>query len=127
MKDASLKEILPTIPWLRALHFLLSATDGKHIAHCLDLDLVSVGATRAESVRKLDDLVKAQIELSLNTGTLVNLATKAPNSFWQEYFAARAIDLEPKSIRIRVPDIVPIEPSESEIGILARERGERAA
>lgn len=120
MNNTSLKEIVPSLPWLRAVHYLLTQNDQKHVAHCMDLDLISSGATRSEAAGKLDDLVKAQIELSLATGKLVNLTTKAPMSFWREYFAGKPIDLDPKSIYISVPDIVPIETTESEIGILAR-------
>jgi hypothetical protein len=41
-------------------------------------------------------------------------------SFWREYFDGKPIDLDPKSIYITVADIVPVETTESEIGILAR-------
>lgn len=120
MDNSSLKEILPTLPWLRVVHYLLNVADGKHVAHCLDLDLVSVGATRDDAVRKLDDLVKTQIELSLGTGRLVNLTTKAPVSFWRQYFDCKPVELEPRSIHITIPDMLPIDSADSEIGILAR-------
>ncbi|MFZ0819508.1 MAG: hypothetical protein WAM91_05525 [Candidatus Acidiferrales bacterium] len=93
--DASTKKIVPPLPQLPVLHYLLSTSDGKHVAHCLDLDLICVGATREEAARKLDDLAKAQIELTLATGQLVNLTTRAPLNFWRQFIDGAPFDSGP--------------------------------
>jgi hypothetical protein len=71
----------------------------------------------------LDDLVKAQIELSMATYRLSNLETKAPLPFWRKYFAGTAVDIDPGVIHIKIPEaaqVVPLASAESELGILAR-------
>ena len=123
MDNAAKELMVSALPQLWAVHYLISEIDGKHVAHCLDLDLVAVGASRQESALRLDNLVKAQIELSMATGRLVNLETKAPLNFWKQYFAGTPIELEPKTLRIKIPtavQVVPLDPAESELGILAR-------
>ena len=79
MDAVTLKDLMPALPQLRVLHYLISGTNGHFTAHCLDLDLVAEGADIQAAGRKLDRLVKVQIELSLATANLANLATKAPN------------------------------------------------
>jgi hypothetical protein len=123
MDNATQELSVSALPQLWAVHYLISEANGKHVAHCLDLDLVAVGATRQESALRLDNLVKAQIELSMATGRLLNLETKAPLSYWKQYFAGTPIELEPKTLRIKIPSsvqVVPLDPAESELGILAR-------
>lgn len=93
--DASTKNLVPPLPQLPVLHYLLSSSNGKHVAHCLDLDLVCMGNSREESARKLDDLVKAQIELTLATGQLVNLTTRAPLNFWRQFIDGSPFDSGP--------------------------------
>jgi hypothetical protein len=43
MTDIAIKEVLSVVslPRLDLLGYLLSESNGKHIAHCLDLDLVA--------------------------------------------------------------------------------------
>lgn len=121
--DASTKNLAPPLPQLPVLHYLLSSSNGKHVAHCLDLDLVCVGATREEAARKLDDLAKAQIELTLASGQLVNLTTRAPLSFWRQFIDGAPFDPEPGIIRIKIPvniQPVPSDPSENQVGIVAK-------
>lgn len=120
MEGTTLKDVLPTLPWLRVVHYLLSEKDGKHVAHCLDLDVVSTGESQKIAVRKLDDLVKAHIELALATGRLENLATKAPSSYWRQFIDGEPIEMQPNTIHIRIPEAVQVVPLESsEVGILA--------
>ena len=75
VKNAALKDLLPplsgtlNLPHFDLLHYLLSQSDGKHVAHCLDLDLVTVASTQTDAAIKLDKLVKAHIELALATGS----------------------------------------------------------
>jgi hypothetical protein len=123
MDNASQGLKVSALPQLWVLHYLISEADGKHVAHCLDLDLVAVGASRQESALRLDNLVKAQIELSMATGRLMNLETKAPLNYWKQYFIGTPIELERKTLRVKIPtavQVVPLDPAESELGILAR-------
>ena len=124
MTDSAIKELLSpavTLPHLDLLHYLLSESDGKHIAHCLDLDLVATAETRGESAQKLDRLVKATIELALATQQFTNLATSAPQNFWNEFADGNAVELEPRTLQIKIPGSVQIVPvSDSQLPILAR-------
>jgi hypothetical protein len=48
MTDIAIQELeFVSLPHLDLLHYLLSGSDGKHVAHCLDLDLVATGACSA--------------------------------------------------------------------------------
>ena len=120
MDLSTLKGILPTLPWLCVVHYLLSGTDRRHVAHCLDLDIVATGESQNLAIAKLDDLVKAHIEVALATGQLENLGTKAPASYWRQFIEGKQIEVQPKTIRIRIPESVQVVPLEnSEVGILA--------
>ena len=124
MYNSTLKDLFPTLPQLRVLHYLITESENQFAAHCLDLDLVAIGADVKAASRKLDDLVKDHIEFSLSTGQFTNLETKAPTSYWKLFFSGTAIELEPKTIHITIPEaaqIVPLDSPESEIGILARQ------
>ena len=127
MHSVTIKDLMPALPQLTVLHYLISQSDGVFTAHCLDLDLISVGPDLQSAGRKLDRLVKAHIELSLATSNISNLATKAPQSYWKQFLAGTNVDLEPKSIHIKVPQTVPLVSPESEIGILARQLFANAA
>jgi hypothetical protein len=114
-----LKDLVPTLPQLRRLHYLISETESKYIAHCLDLDLVAVDTTVVAASRKLDVLVKDHIEFSLATGRLGNLNTKAPVQAWNEFNKAKPITLEPKEILITIPDAAQVVPLVQPGGVLA--------
>ncbi len=121
--DTSTKNVVPPLPQLPVLHYLLSSSDGKFVAHCLDLDLVCVGDSRERAAQKLDGLVKAQIELTLATGHLVNLTTKAPLHFWRQFIDGAPFNLEPQTIRIKIPEnneVAPHDPHENQVGIVAK-------
>src|SRR5579863_5737605 len=124
MTDVAIKELLSelvSLPHLDLLHYLLSETEGKHIAHCLDLDLVATADSRKNAAQKLDRLVKATIELALATQQFANLVTRAPQNFWNEFAAGNTIELEPKTLQIKIPESVQIVPvSDSTLPILAR-------
>lgn len=110
------------LPHLRLLHYLLSESRGKHVAHCLDLDLVSLGKSQNEAAKKLDSLVKAHIELALATKQLENLETRAPQTYWNQFADGKPVKLHPMKIRIHIPEdilVVPLPRSESELRILA--------
>jgi hypothetical protein len=124
MTDIAIKDLLSevvSLPHLSLLHYLLSESEGKHIAHCLDLDLVATGRTCEEAAVNLDSLVKAHIELALATRQYANLATKAPQSFWDQFADGKPIELEPRTLHIQIPESVQIVPvSEGKLRILAR-------
>ncbi len=122
MPGTTIKDLVPTIPTrpqLRRLHYLVYASEGKYVAHCLDLDLVSVGDEVVSASRKLDSLVKDHIEFSLATGQLANLSTQAPVHYWKEFDRASPIELEPKQIHITIPDAAQVVPLDSPGGVLA--------
>ena len=125
MTDSAVKELLSvpgmvSLPHLDLLHYLLSESDGKHVAHCLDLDLVAVGKCQKEAAEKLDNLVKAHIELALATGQLANLQTRAPQVYWNQFVDGKRIKLDPTKILIQIPEAIQVVPlQESELRILA--------
>jgi hypothetical protein len=119
MNQITLKDLIPTLPQLRRLHYLISESEGKYVAHCLDLDLVSVDTNLVSAAHKLDLLVKDHIEFSLASGQLANLNTKAPIHYWQEFNGASSIELAPKEIRITIPDAAQVVPLLSPAGVLA--------
>jgi hypothetical protein len=125
MTDTAFKELqlfpVVSLPHLDLLHYLLSEANGKHVAHCLDLDLVVTADNRKNAAQKLDRLVKATIELALATQRFTNLATRAPRNFWNDFADGKAIELDPKTLQIKIPESVQIVPvSDSTLPILAR-------
>ena len=122
MSDIAIKEIeLVSLPHFDMLHYLLSQSNGKHVAHCLDLDIVATATTRQEAAEKLDTLVKATFELALGTREYASLVTKAPQNFWNEFHSGRTVEIEPKTLKIEIPQSVQIVPlTVSKLPILAR-------
>jgi len=126
MTETAIKQLhlmpgLVSLPHLDLLHYLLSESEGKHVAQCLDLDLVAVGEDCDTAAKNLDSLVKAHIELALATQQLANLATKAPQTFWNQYADGTEIELQPRTLLIQIPESVQILPvAESRLRILAR-------
>lgn len=131
MNSSTIKGISPPLNVLaaarplRVVHYLISEADGNSVAHCLDLDLLSVGNNLNEASRKLDDLVRAHIEVSLATGQITNnLATEAPLSYWKQYYEAKPIESEPRTIHIKIPQtvqLVALDSEGSQVGIDARQ------
>jgi hypothetical protein len=124
MTDIAIKQLLSelvSLPHLDILHYLLTESEGKHVAHCLDIDLVATGDSREKAAAKLDNLVKAHIELTLATQQFANIATRAPRIYWDQYTDGNPIELEPRTLRIQIPESVQIVPvSESKLRVLAR-------
>ena len=126
MTDAALKELTPSLPetldlpHFDLLHYLLSESEGQHVAHCLDIDLVAVGKSQTEAAVRLDRLVKAHIEYALATGEMASLKTRAPQSFWKQFLDGTRIALDPTVIHIQIPGSVQVVPIPvSELPILA--------
>ena len=124
MTEVAIKELLSglvSLPHLDLLHYLISESEGNYVAHCLDLDLVATGQDCEQAAAKLDGLVKAHIELALATQQFENLATRAPQTFWNQFADGRAVELEPRTLKIQIPEAVQIVPvPESKLRILAR-------
>jgi hypothetical protein len=123
MTDIATKELLSVVslPHLDLLHYLLSESEGRHIAHCLDLDIVATAESREKAAQKLDRVVKATIELALATQQFANLATRAPKNFWVDFADGNEVDLEPKTLQIKIPESIQIVPvADSTLPILAR-------
>ncbi len=120
MEEATIKDILAACPWLRVVHYLISEANGRHLAHCLDLDVVATDGSQSLAVDKLDDLVKAHIEFALASGQFDNLETKAPNSYWRQFINGEPIKIHSRTIQIRIPEgLAPVPIEASEVGILA--------
>jgi hypothetical protein len=104
------------MPKLRVLHYLYTKKDnGRVVAHCLDLDLVVGANDDAEAQRRLDALVTCYLEQALSNGNYQALATTAPDKYWEKFseaFAAGHVkDRANKDLVIRVPAVVPTQPS----------------
>jgi hypothetical protein len=119
MPGTTLKDLVPALPQLRRLHYLISVSDVKFVAHCLDLDLVVVADDVPSAGHKLDALVKDHIEFSLATGQFANLSTKAPIHYWNEFDQASPIELQPQQIHITIPDAAQVVPLLSPGGVLS--------
>jgi len=106
--------------WLkmRMLHYLFSSSEGKDVAHCLDLDLVASGKTREEATKRLTAIVKAHVELALDRGNYGSLATAAPKKYWELFFNGKPTPTHKHYISIRTPDILPSESQMSEVPVL---------
>ncbi len=81
--------------WLTAIHYLFTESNGKIVAHCLDLDIISSGSTREEAQEKLNACVKQQIMSCYQEKNYSQLVFQAPDSYWREF--DEAVDL-PSSV-----------------------------
>ena len=109
-------------PRFRVLHYLLSESHGKTVAHCLDLDLVATADATREAVRRLDVLVKGHVEFALWNGNFLALMTPAPLQYWKYFAEGERINLETPAIQFRMPDVVPLEEEGGELAILAAQQ-----
>lgn len=58
---------------------------GEWIAHCLDLDIVSTGATRETAVDALAEAIGLQLAYARETDNHEHLFTPAPAEAWQRF------------------------------------------
>ncbi len=112
------------IPKIRELHYLFTVKPhGRTVAHCLDLDIVTAADDLDEAEKRLDCLVTLQIEGALNTGNYAALSTVAPQKFFETFNACirsgQVRTLKNASLKIRVPEVVPLEHPYSSIAVLA--------
>lgn len=112
------------VPKIRELHYLYTIKpQGRTVAHCLDLDIVTAADDIDEAEKRLDFLVTLQIEYYLNAGNYAALMTTAPKVYFDRFNeCVRAGKSKiPKNpvLRIRVPDVVPMDQPFGSIGVLA--------
>ncbi|MCL5105538.1 MAG: HigA family addiction module antitoxin [Armatimonadetes bacterium] len=83
------------------LDILVEESDGGYAAHCLQLDLVSVGSTEESAVSALMDLIRAQLDFAVEHGNIENILKPAPQELWVKLL--RRYSGEPKCKRLTVP------------------------
>jgi hypothetical protein len=89
---------------LKALHYLFSHTDGKIVAHCLDLDLVTSGKDIQQAEDRLNAVVLAQIASCYTGGNFAQLRFQAPNEYWEAL--SNAQELGKTHLEVEVPPVV---------------------
>ena len=68
-----------------ALHFLVSESGPKFIAHCLDYDLITSADTYHEAVRRLAFITAAHSKVGEVKGRGRALLHSAPESYWLKF------------------------------------------
>ena len=112
------------VPKIRELHYLYTVKpQGRVIAHCLDLDIVTAANDIDEAEKRLDVLVTVQIEEALACGNYTALTMTAPKDFFDRFtecFQAGRIRKSKNSLlRIRIPDVVQMDQPYGSVGVLA--------
>jgi len=72
-----------------SVNILIKPCDGMFLAHCLELDIVAMGATIDEVRREIISLVCAQIDYAFSNDNLENLFHPAPPEVWAEFYACK--------------------------------------
>lgn len=70
----------------KLLNYLITESQGRTVAHCLDFDLVAVAGNIQKATHDLDELVRGQLRFIVKTLTLTDLNFRAPQVFWDSYF-----------------------------------------
>ncbi|MFH0763356.1 MAG: hypothetical protein V1925_05675 [Candidatus Omnitrophota bacterium] len=65
-----------------------------YIAHCLDLDLVSQGATEEEAKQELVGLINEQIKYAVENNLEELLVHPAPPEYWKRFYRRKAEKLK---------------------------------
>lgn len=112
------------VPKIRELHYMFTTkSHGRVVAHCLDLDIVTAANDIQEAEKRLDLLTALHIEEALSTGNYAALSTAAPSRYWNDFNQAFRSGMVHKmsnpTLTVRVPDVVPLEHTQSSIGVLA--------
>ena len=90
---------------LTALHYLFTPTaDGRTVAHCLDLDLVTSGTNIEEAEARLNATVLVQIGACYTAGNFAQLRFKAPTEYWRALSDAK--ELDKRHLEVEVPPVV---------------------
>jgi hypothetical protein len=72
------------------LHYLVSPSGGRTIAHCLDYDLVAGADTYHEALRRLTFIVGAHVRMAEQPGAQDALKHEAPGMYWNKFQHLRA-------------------------------------
>lgn len=75
------------------LDVLLEKEDNHYIAHCLDLDIVSQGATEEEAKDSLTQLITEQIKFAVENNSEELLVHPAPAEYWRRFYIQKANSL----------------------------------
>jgi len=111
------------VPQLRELHYLFTTkSHGRVVAHCLDI--VTAANDIREAEKRLDCLVRLQIEEALATGNFPALVSEpAPAAFFDTFNecirAGRIYDSRNPTLRVRVPEVIPMDAPFGSIGVIA--------
>ena len=105
------------IPKINPLHYLVSESEGKKLAHCLDLDIVATATDDEEAERRLDLLVKYYLESALAHGNGAAMDTTAPASYWERYLDGTP--LASRKLTIRTSRISPFDNPNHDIPVIA--------
>lgn len=106
----------------RVLHYLYSLNKrNRYVAHCLDFDLVTAADSLQEAERRLDVLARLHIESFLRSNDPAALNAAAPNEFWNTYTNTlrNGRTLPPSTLRVSVPDVVPMHDPYGELPVVA--------
>ena len=88
---------------------LIKEADNQYLAHCLELDIVTVSKTESRVKRDIIDLIKTQVEYAFSNDNLDYLYHPAPPELWQEFYECKK-QIEKKKIKIEKKK-VKIEPT----------------
>ena len=114
--------VMATFQKFRVLHYFFTVNArNKTIAHCLDFDLATSGDSMEDAERRLDVLVKFQIESFLKSNGHTRLGGQAPKRFWSSYTNAlrHGGALPSSTLRIDVPQPVPMAVPYGELEIVS--------
>ena len=106
----------------RVLHYFYSFNQRKKVvAHCLNFDIIATADDVSEAERRLDALVRFHIETYLRSNGLSGLNDPAPSEFFASYTQAlrNGKVLPPSTLRISVPDVVPMEKPYGDLEIVS--------
>lgn len=93
---------LDLLPKIRQLSYLFT-DDDVCIAHCLELDLVATGQTRAVAEKRLDTLVRAQIRMIVAKLNFADLSFAAPQEYWDRFYEGQ--EFRKAQLELEVPPI----------------------
>ena len=88
---------------LNRLHYLFTKSDGKFVAHCLDLDLASSGKTIQEAMERLNACVEQQIVSCYQEKNYSQLFSQAPDLYWEDFDKAKEMPPSVLQINIKAP------------------------
>jgi len=63
--------------------------DKLFIAHCLELDIVSVNENSIEVEKEIKSLIQAQVDYTFSNDNFDNLYRPAPEKIWNEFLDRR--------------------------------------